>query len=257
MEGMRAVELDIAFTISKPLNFLGYARDCITSERKDLWSRDVEALFASDNPLDTVLSQVPEPIKAAVHQYKDPFVTVWPSFYKELAAFKERLKAIWTTAGKTVVTLMGDLEIYYTGTIDVFPVMPFFREWPRSNPLTMPALPRTDKEILELLVHEILHRTTEVDHPQSLWHTLTIVFFMKKIPHNKRFLIQHAFIYVASSWIASHTLKEEFTIPRLEHRDTHREQWLLMEHYMHSLFGLFPPVKDQMTFAEKIVACTL
>jgi hypothetical protein len=249
------VELDITVTISEPLNFLGYAR-CSASER-NLWSRDVESLFACNTSLDTVLSQVPESIKTAVHQYKDPFVALWPSFCKELAAYKERLKTIWSTTGNSVITLMDDLGIYYTGIIEVFPVMPFFREWARSNPLTIPALPLTDKEILELLVHEILHRTTEVDHPQSLWHTLSMVFFMKKIPHNKRFLLQHAFIYVASSWIASHTFAEAFTIPPLEHRDAYQKQRLLMEQYMHSLFDLFPPEKDQLTFAEKIVACAL
>lgn len=250
---------EVIFTVSQPLNFLGYARNRLQNGKGILWSRDVEALFAYDNPVDTVLSHVPLHIRAVIQEYRDPFLREWPSIREELLQVKERFQAIWNSNSQKVGTLMDGLGFFYSDTVEVFPVMPFFREWPRSNPLSMPAMQWTDREVLEYLVHEILHRTSDTPHPQSLWRCLSMIFFMKKVPKERRFLIQHALIYVAAAWITSRALQEEFVMPHLKQVDSQIEQCMEMGEYMHSIFRFFSSMKETeiMKLAENIVACCI
>lgn len=247
---------EVTFTISPPLNFLGYARERISRGKVFLWSRDTEMLFACDRPLESVLSEIPGHMREIVEQYKDPFLREWPSFSRKLVKFKKKLERIWESTSEEVIHLMGELGIFHSQLVEVFPVMPFFRHWPRSNPLSMPARPLTDKEILGFLAHEILHRTTDSYGPGSLWYWLTTVFIMKKVPKEKRFLIQHALIYVISEWIVSEVLESEFVKPTLVEGEGSFE----MGQYIDSISEIFrSPFEEKkvMEFAEKIVACCI
>ncbi len=253
---------EVIFTISQPLNFLGYARNHLVQGEviSSLWSRDVEVLFARDEHIDLVLVHIPQDMKEVIQEYKDPFLKEWPSIHEELVHAKEQLEMLWDSNCQKVITLMEELGFFYSGLIEVFPVLPFFREWPRSNPLSMPAMPWTDKERLTLLVHEILHRTTDVHHLYSLWHYLSMMFFMKKVPKGRRFLLQHALIYVASSWIASRALKEEFELPEIKQKTSQREQFIEMRDFIDSLFILFSSRGEEherivMNLAEEIAQC--
>jgi hypothetical protein len=253
---------EVIFTISQPLNFLGYARNHMVQGEgiSFLWSRDVEMLFARDELIDIVLAHIPQNVKEVIQEYKDPFLKEWPSIHEELVQVKEQLKTLWDSNCQKVITLMEELGFFYSGSIEVFPVLPVFREWPRSNPLSMPAMPWTDKERLTLLIHEILHRTTDVHHLYSLWHYLSMIFFMKKVPDGRRFLLQHALIYVTSTWIASHALKEEFELPEIKQKTSRREQFIEMKHFIDSLFILFSSrgekhERNVMDLAEEIALC--
>ncbi len=259
---VRRMTFRVIFTVSQSLNFLGYARNYLPRDVVDLCSRETEAMFARDEPPDIILSQITDQIGEIVTPYLSSFMEKWPSIREELLRYRDRLERIWGSCSQDVQNLMDELAFFYSGSIQVFPVMPFFREWPRSNPLSMPANPWTDKEILEFLVHEILHRTTEVDHPKSLWHYLGMLFIMRKVNREQRFLIQHALIYVASSWIASHALKEEFTIMKLIRREFDLERCIEMEHYMHSIFAVFSSMerkeeRNPVALAEEIAACCI
>ncbi|MBU7016290.1 MAG: hypothetical protein HXS44_02180 [Theionarchaea archaeon] len=253
---------EVIFTISQPLNFLGYARSKLDQRGvvSSLGSRDVEVLFARDEPVDMALAYIPQDMKEVFQEYEDPFLKEWPSIHEDLVQAKKQLQMLWDSNCQKVITLMEELGFFYSGIIEVFPVMPFFREWPRSNPLSMPAMPWTDKERLTLLIHEILHRTTDAHHLYSLWHYLGMMFFMKKVPKGRRFLLQHALIYVASTWIASHTLKEEFEMPEIKQKTSQREQFIEMKDFIDSLFILFSskgeePDRNVMSLAEEIAAC--
>ena len=253
---------EVIFTISQPLNFLGYARNHIV-EREGisfLWSRDTEMLFARGEPVDKVLAHIPPNMKDVIKEYKTPFLEEWLSVHEELLQVKNQLKTLWDSTCQKVTTLMEELGFFYSGSIEVFPVLPYFRQWPRSNPLSMPAMPWTDKERLTFLIHEILHRTTDIRHLYSLWHYLSMIFFMKKVPQERRFLLQHALIYVASTWIASHALKEEFDMPEISQKTSKREQFIEMKDFIDSLFILFSsrgegPEKNVMNLAEEIALC--
>lgn len=247
---------EVIFTVSQPLNFLGYARNNLQEKVPHLWERDVETLFACDASIDTVLSRVPLHIATPIQAYKDSFIRKWPSIREELQKAQKRLETLWNIHSQTVNTLMDSTGFFYSDVIEVFPVMPFFRQWPRSNPLTMPVLPWTDKQLLEFLVHEILHKTSDAPHPQSLWRSLSMVFFMKKIPKAQKFLIQHALIYVAAAWVASQVLQEEFLKPHLKKTDSKVEQCIEMEKYITSIFSFFSTFKiyeNKMELAEEIV----
>ena len=252
---------EVIFTISQPLNFLGYARSKLDQRGSisSLWSRDIETLFARDKPVDIVLSYIPQDLKETIQEYKDPFLKDWPSIHEELIHATEQLETLWDSNCQKVISLMEELGFFYTGLIEVFPVLPLFREWPRSNPLSMPAMQWTDKERLTLLIHEILHRTTDVHHLSSLWHYLSMMFFMKKVPKGRRFLLQHALIYVASSWIASHALLEEFELPEIKQKTSQREQFIEMRDFIDSLFTLFSSKEEHesavMNLAEEIAQC--
>lgn len=245
--------------ISKPLNFLGFARSNISSENSFLWSRDVETLFAHDTSLNTVLSEIPLYIRKEVGPYKELFIKEWPSMYSELQSFRDHIRDLWSNNSKKIFFLMDRLGLFYSGSIDIFPVMPFFRDWPRSTPLSMPIHYESSKKILELLTHEILHRTTEAEHPQSLWHYLSMVFFIKNITKEDRFLIKHAVIYVAAAWISSAALKKDFTVPQFERETSDKDQLLRLIRYTNAIFNIFLSgvEKNLMKLAENIVAsCT-
>jgi hypothetical protein len=241
--------------ISQPLNFLGFARCNIPSENAFLWSREVETLFAHDVSLDTVLSEVPPHIKEELAPYKESFIKEWPSMCHKLETFKDNITTLWKCNSEKIFSIMDRLGLLYIEPITVFPVMPFFRDWPRSTPLSMPIQYTSNQKLLELLIHEILHRTTEVHHPQSLWQYLSMVFLMKNITKKDRFLIQHAVIYVAASWITSVTLKKDFTVPQFEKEFSEKEKLLKITWYTHAVFYIFSSGVEGnlMKLAEDIV----
>ncbi|MGD2250439.1 MAG: hypothetical protein PVF58_18745 [Candidatus Methanofastidiosia archaeon] len=245
----------LTIIISKPLNFLGFARCNLLSENTFLWSREVETLFARNTSLDTVLSEVPSHIKEEVAPYKESFIREWPSLCHQLELFKDHITILWRGNSEKIFSLMDRVGIFYSKPITVFPVMPFFRDWPRSTPLSMPIQHTSTQKLLNLLIHEILHKTTEVHHPRSLWHYLSMVFLMKNITKKDRFLIQHAVIYVAASWIASVTLKKDFTVPQFEKKFSEKEQLLKITGYTRAVFDIFSSGidGDLMKFAENIV----
>ncbi|MBU7041200.1 MAG: hypothetical protein HXS45_10335 [Theionarchaea archaeon] len=248
----------LIFEISQPLNFLGYARSRLSPEKSYLWSREVESLFALDEPLDTVLTRIPVPIGEEVGPFKRSFEADWPVFRLELFRFKENLESLWKSNQQRILSMMKELWLFHEGSLEVFPVMPFFRSWPRSTPLSMPILDQHDQKTLELLIHEVLHRTTESDHPQSIWRYLRMVFTIKRIPTQSRFLMQHAFIYTAASWIGALALEKEFQRPHLTQETSDQEQFIEMDEYMHFLFPFFSSelkADNPMILAEDIVEC--
>ncbi|MGC1120717.1 MAG: hypothetical protein WBA22_06450 [Candidatus Methanofastidiosia archaeon] len=250
--------LRLIFQISQPLNFLGYTRSRLSSEKSFLWSREVESLFASSEPLDTTLTNISTPIREELTPFQKSFAADWPAFNEELLRFKQHLESLWNSNQQRITSMMEELWLFYDGILDVFPVMSFFRSWPRSTPLSMPVQDQSDQKILELLIHEILHRTTESDHRQSIWRYLSMVFTIKRLPTQSRFLIQHAFIYVAASWIASLTLKTDFQRPQLNQDISDQEQFTEMDGYIHLLFPFFSSefrADNPMTLAENIVEC--
>ncbi|MBU7015284.1 MAG: hypothetical protein HXS52_09295 [Theionarchaea archaeon] len=250
--------LRLIFHVSEPLNFLGYARNQLSSEKSHLWSREVESLFVSSTSLDAVLSSISLPIRREVTSFRDSFSAEWPAFSEELREFKQHLERVWDSNQKRIISLMEELWIFYDGILDVFPVMSFFRPWPRSTPLSIPLGHQSDQKVLELLTHEILHRTTESDNPQSIWRYLSIVFTIQRLSSQSRFLIQHAFIFVAASWIVSHSLKTDFQIPQLNQDISEQEQLTEMERYVQLLFRLFSSefrTDNPMQAAETLVEC--
>ncbi len=243
---------EVRFIISESLNFLGYARSFL--ERKSvsfLWSRDVEKIFACRTPLEKVLPEIPEHIREVINPYQDQYERDWPSFYEELGSFRQQLEKTWKANFTTVMDLMNDLGFFYSDPVEVFLVMPFFREGPRSNPLTMPAVPLTVREILEFLTHEILHVTTDTNIPGSLWHYMSMVFLMKKVPEKRRPIIQHALIYVAASWITSQVLKEGFKMLKYEKIDPEVEKLLdpITRVFLSS------KKRDPLQLAEAVLEC--
>jgi hypothetical protein len=248
----------LIFQISQPLNFLGYARSRISSERSHLWSREVESLFASSEPLDSILTKIPAPLREEVAPFQKHFAADWPAFNEELSKFKQNLESLWNPNQQRIISLMEELWLFYDGIVEVFPVMPFFRSWPRSNPLSMPIQGQSDRKVLEFLIHELLHRTTESDHPQSIWRYLSIVFTIKRLPTQSRFLMQHAFIYVAASWVVSLALETDFQRPQLNQEMSDQEQFAEMDRYIHLLFSFFSSelrADNPMMLAENIVEC--
>lgn len=248
----------LIFEISQPLNFLGYARSRLSSEKSYLWSREIESLFASSEPLDTVLTDIPAPIRKEVAPFKKSFAADWPAFKEELSQFRQSLESLWNPNQQKIISLMEELWLFHEGTVEVFPVMPFFRSWPRSNPLSMPIQDQSDQKVLELLIHETLHRTTESENPQSIWRYLSMVFTIKRLPTQSRFLMQHAFIYVAASWIVSLALETDFQRPQLTQEMSDQGQFTEMDGYIHSLFPFFSSelrADNPMMLAENIVEC--
>ena len=85
-----------------------------------------------------------------------------------------------------------------------------------------------------------------------------MIFVIKKVPQERKFLVQHALIYTAASWIASHTLEEELEMPKIEQKTSRKEQYIEMKRYIYSLFTFFLTVKEEnknlMDLAEKIAA---
>jgi hypothetical protein len=248
----------LIFQISQPLNFLGYVRSRLSLEKSPLWSREVESLFASSEPLDTVLTSIPAPIREEVAPFQRFFAADWPAFNEELSQFKQNLESLWNSNQQRILSMMEELWLFYEGIVEVFPVMPFFRSWPRSNPLSIPLQDQPDQKVLELLIHEILHRTTESENPQSIWRYLSMVFTIKRLPTQSRFLMQHAFIYVAASWIISLALETDFQRPQLNQDMSDQEQFTEMDGYIHFLFPFFSSefrADNPMTLAENIVEC--
>ncbi|MBU7023490.1 MAG: hypothetical protein HXS40_04925 [Theionarchaea archaeon] len=221
-------------------------------------SREIENLFASSNLLDTVLTDIPAPLREEVAPFQKPFVADWPAFNEELSKFKQNLESLWNPNQQRIISLMEELWLFYDGIVEVFPVMPFFRSWPRSAPLSMPIQSQSNRKVLEFLIHELLHRTTESDHPQSIWRYLSMVFTIKRLPTSSRFLMQHAFIYVAASRIVSLALETDFQRPQLNQDMSDQEQFAEMDRYIHSLFPFFSSefgADNPMMLAENIVEC--